>query len=813
MPFASGTTIVENRPSSLNYGSYLSDRTARVDRAVIAAAQGLFFPNDASELSGITLVAVGGYGRREMFPHSDVDLLILCESTRLAQERKQEISVFLQQLWDCGLRMSQSVRTPDECAEIHDGNTELSISLLDRRFLTGDGALFASLEQKMPAFLRAERSTLIRSLVNLSKERHAKYADTFFHLEPNVKETPGGLRDFQLIRWLEQLRGNERPAASPELAQAFEFLSSIRSWLHDQAGRDQNVFTFDSQDAFAEASGAGEVESLMREYFRHSRAVYRAASREIEGVEALGSNLFAQFRDWRSRLGNADIAVRRERTHFKEPQLLETDPDLTLRLFEFIARHGIQPSLETGKRISSHLDALQRHFAAHPPQWSVLSRIFASPHAAVALRAMHETGVLGVFFPEWKQIECQVIRDFYHRYTVDEHTIVAIESLLEAREQYSGLLAEADQLPALVFSLLFHDVGKGDPEVGHVGESARLAEAAMDRIGMPPAERAAVLFLIRNHLELSAVMQSRDIYDPQTVRDVAARVETVERLKSLTLMSYADISAVNPSAMTPWRASHLWQLYLSVYNELTRELESERIEEPAAAGPEKAGFLAGFPKRYLRTHTSEEIEAHMALEERSKKRGAAVEVRKLDAAWQFTFAAQDRPGLFASAAGTLSSFGLNILRAEAFSNKRGLVLDSFIFSDPLRNLELNPSEVDRLRTVGERVLAGRADVAQLLQSRPKPSLPSRKATLPPAVTFDSNASRSATLIEIVAADRPGLLYDLASALSSCGCNIEVVLIDTEAHKAIDVFYVTAQGRKLTDEQLQPLGEALRAAAA
>ncbi len=805
--------IVENRPSNLNYGTCLSDRTVSVDRAVISAGQALLFPNDASALSGMALVAVGGYGRREMFPHSDVDLLILCESTQLAQERKQEISLFLQRLWDCGLRMSQSVRTPDECAEIHDGNTELSISLLDRRFLTGDGALFNALEQKMPVFLRAERSTLIRSLIHLTKERHAKYADTFFHLEPNVKETPGGLRDFQLIRWLEQLRGNERPIAPPELAQAFEFLSFIRCWLHEQAARDQNVFTFDSQDGFAEASGAGEVESLMREYFRHSRAVYRAASREIEAVEALSSNLFAQFRDWRSRLGNADIAVRRERTHFKEPQLLDADPDLALRLFEFVARHGIKPSLETEKRISNHLEALERHFAARPPKWSVLSKIFTSPHASAALRAMHETGILGVFFPEWKEIECQVIRDFYHRYTVDEHTIVAIESLLQAKEPYSGLLAEADQLPALVFSLLFHDVGKGNPEIGHVDESARLAEIAMDRIGVPAADREAVLFLIRNHLELSAVMQSRDIYDPQTIRDVAARVQTVERLKALTLLTYSDISAVNPTAMTPWRSSHLWQLYLAVYNELTRELESDRIEERAAETPEKAGFLAGFPKRYVRTHTSEEIAAHMALDERSRKRGAAVEVRRLDSAWQFTFAAPDRPGLFASAAGTLSSFGLNILRAEAFSNKRGLVLDSFIFSDPLRNLELNPTEVDRLQAVGERVLAGRADVAQLLQSRPRPALPSRRASFPSSVTFDSNASRLATLIEIVAADRPGLLYDVASALSSFGCNIEVVLIDTEAHKAIDVFYVTTQGRKLTEEELRPLGEALRSAAA
>ena len=181
----------------------------------------------------------------------------------------------------------------------------------------------------------------------------------------------------------------------------------------------------------------------------------------------------------------------------------------------------------------------------------------------------------------------------------------------------------------------------------------------------------------------------------------------------------------------------------------------------------------------------------MALEEKSRKRGVAVEIRKLESAWQLTLVAADRPGLFASLAGTLSSFGMNILKAEAFSNRRGLVLDTFTFADPTRTLDLNPTEVDRLRTTTERVIAGKLDVRELLRSRPKPTLPSRKPRIPATVSFDSEASRTATLIEIVAEDRPGLLYDLASAISSNGGNIEVVLIDTEAHKAIDVFYVTA----------------------
>jgi [protein-PII] uridylyltransferase len=374
---------------------------------------------------------------------------------------------------------------------------------------------------------------------------------------------------------------------------------------------------------------------------------------------------------------------------------------------------------------------------------------------------------------------------------------------------YADLLNEVKQPGLLLFALLFHDSGKGTPQEGHVDVSMRLAARAMDRIQAPRADREMALFLIRCHLELSAALQSRDVFDPAIIRELAGRVETVERLKALTLITWADVSAVNPGAMTPWRSEQLWQLYLMIYNELTRELESDRIAAPAAGSTEKIAFLEGLPTRYLRTHTEIEIDAHLELERRSRKRGSAVDIRRLETAWQLTLVTNDRPGLFAAAAGTLSSFGMNILKAEAFSNRLGLVLDTFTFADPNRTLDLNPTEVDRLRTVTERVLAGKVNVRELLRNRPKPKLPSRKAAFPARVSFNPDASATATLVEIVAQDRPGLLYDLASAISSCGGNIEVVLIDTEAHKAIDVFYVTAAGRKLDVDKQTAMAEALQ----
>ena len=802
---------MEIRPSNFDAGLLLAGRAAKVDDVVLEAAEVLLFPTQDSR-RGLTLAAVGGYGRRQLFPYSDVDLLLLCATEREVAERKAPVAEFLRRLWDCGLRVSQSVRTLPECLEVHDRNIELNISLLDLRWLAGDRALYGGLEEKMPRFLQVNRDALVRNLSRLTHERHAKFADTFYHLEPAIKDAPGGLRDYQLLRWLEQLRG-ARAAPPPELQRPFEHLARIRWRLHEMGGRDQNILTFDAQDVLAEEWGQDDAATWMREYFRHSRTVYRAASRELESLEGQTSGLLAQFRDWRSRLGNADIGVRRERAFLREPHMLENDPELALRLFEFTARHGIRPSLEATRRIEAQSERLRAWFSVPRPIWPALNRIFTLPHAPLALRAMHEAGVLGAVFPELDAIECLVIRDFYHRYTVDEHTMVAIEKLWGPEAPFADLLSEVTEPGALIFAGLFHDSGKGTPSEGHVDGSLRLAQAAMDRVAPPSHYRETVLFLIRNHLELSATMQSRDVFDPRTIREAAARTQTVERLKALTLLTYADISAVNPSAMTPWRAEQLWQLYMAVYNELTRGLETDRIQSLPAGGAGRAEFLEGFPTRYLRTHTEAEIDEHMALEARSRRRGVAVDIRRLEAAWRMTLAAADRPGLFAAAAGALSGFGLNILRAEAFSNLRGVVLDTFTFADPLRNLELNPSEVDRLRSTAERVIAGRADVEELLRGRPRPGPPSRKARIPAKIHFDSEAGGAATLIEIVAEDRPGLLYDLASAISSNGGNIEVVLIDTEAHKAIDVFYVTAEGGKLTPEKRAAIAEALQRAAA
>ena len=370
--------------------------------------------------------------------------------------------------------------------------------------------------------------------------------------------------------------------------------------------------------------------------------------------------------------------------------------------------------------------------------------LFRTPR--LALRAAHETGVLRAVFPEMERIDCLVLRDFYHRYTVDEHTLVAIQTIAQLRGSkdaaalsYASLLSEIGEPGLLSFALLFHDTGKGTPDTNHVDSSLGIAEQAMERIQMPVSERESVRFLIRCHLEMSSTMSTRDPFDPSTAEYLAHKVGTVENLKSLTLLSYADMSAVNPTVMTDWRAEQLWQLYLLTYNELTRELENERITP--ADSPERSAFLEGFPTRYLRTHSETEIDRHIKLETENRANGVAVEIEKSGSAYRLTLLTGDRPFLFASVAGALSSFGMNIFKAEAFANRRGTVLDTFSFSDPLRTLELNPSEVERLKSTVARAAQGRADVKQLLRSRPRVKPPSRKARIEPSVHMDDQASR------------------------------------------------------------------------
>jgi [protein-PII] uridylyltransferase len=765
---------------------------------------------------GAAMLALSGFGRRDLFPYSDLSILILLETESPWVSLRDVLSEMVRQLWDSGLRVNHAVRTIAECLDVREENTDLRIGLLDQRFLAGDQRVHAQFENRLPAFLAKHGQKLSQHVCQQARLRHARYQNTIRHSQPNVKDTPGGLRDVSLIRWLAKL-GSERPHPLDQLNQAAKFLSAARCFLHFRARSDRNVLDFEAQHSLCGqpfARGKSRTE-WMREYYHYAGLVSNEARRALDVTEKVESSLLGNFREWRSRLSNSDFTVSRDRLLLRNPGQIDGDPPLVMRLLEFIARHDIAPSADTERRLQAARPALAAYCAERRPLWAAVKAVLALPHSGIALRTLQNTGLLAAVFPEWTHIENLVIADSEHRYTVDEHTLTAVERANElranadpSRQRFSQLLSEIDNPAVLIFALLYHDTGQDTESSQSCPASAARAREASMRLEMSTDERSDVEFLIQHQADLSDVMSGRDVDDPATARFLAERAGTIERLKLLTILTYADQSAMGSEAMSAWRIEQLWRVYQITRQELTRELETDRIQDVPRTFPGHADFIKGLPVRYLRAHSPSEIEAHLQLYELSRPTGVAVQLDRIEGAYRLTVVARDMPFLFASFAGALSSFGLDILKAEAFSNAKGLILDTFVFADPRRTLELNPPEVDRLQDLMRRVALGKTDGQRLLRNRGQ--VDPKKRSMEPQIQFDSEACETATLVEIVAEDRPGLLYSLATVFSSTACNIDVVLIDTKGHRAIDVFYVAHDGRKLSPEMQGMLKQKLLA---
>jgi [protein-PII] uridylyltransferase len=764
---------------------------------------------------GAVMLAAGGYGKRELFPYATVDILVLLEGESPWVSLREPLAECVRLLWDAGLRLNHTVRTVSECLEFREQNIDLDINLLDLRYLAGDSGLYSRFENRWPSFLEKYGSKLSHHLSQHTRVRHSKYQNTVHHREPDIKEAPGGLRDWNLIGWLSRL--GPGAYASEELNQAGAFLSAVRYFLHYQFQSDRNLLDVEAQEKILAQpfNHAKTTSEWMREYFRHAHVIFNEARRALGALEKTESTLAGNFRDWRSRLSNSEFTVLRERVFLRSPAQLESDPAVVLRLLEFISRHGISPAPETERRLEAARSAFAAYCAQPRPLWSTLEGILNLPHASLAIRILQRAGLLAALFPELDSIVDLVDVEPERRYTVDEHTLMTVERATElrsntdpTRQRFAQLLSEIENPAVLAFALLFHNAGKGNAGGEPVRLSATLARQAMERIRVPAEEQREVDFLIEHQLDLAEVMSGRDVDDPATARQLGERVGTVERLKLLTVMTYGDLAAVNSDSMTPWRLERLWRAYEVTQHELTRELETDRIQDVPDSVPGRPAFLKGFPVRYLRAHSPNEIEQHIRLYEESRPTGVAVQLDRIEGAYRLTVIARDMPALFASFAGAISSFGLDILKAEAFSNARGVILDTFVFADPQRTLELNPPETERLLDLIRRVALGKTDGQRLLRNRAHAD--PKKRAAPPHVHFDSDACDTATLVEIVAEDRPGLLYNLATVFSSTACNIDVVLIDTKGHRAIDVFYVAHDGQKLSPELQAALKEKLLA---
>ena len=826
---------------------------------------------------GIALLAVGGYGRRELFPYSDVDLLYLLDGKVSETEIKQPIRRISQQLWDCGIRLSPTSRKRSEAERFDEENAEFTVALLDHRLLGGDASVYQRLvEVGFPKMLERENKALASGLVKLTDERHAKYGDTPFHLEPSIKDCPGGLRDVHVCAWLQRLADVGRtsktgtddtcgglPAGDrEEFRQAVEFLFTVRCFLHYRHERDDNTLDWHAQDAAAAMGigmGAQRLQQLadpsaegvqaaywMRLYFRHARSVERCLTQMLDGVTgkqhkvrwtATAKAAFARSRRSTDpdpvgfRVANGRLLLDVATQAGGDPA---QDPDVVLQLFVAMARSGCSLERSSEERISQGLPLLSAHLEEGPSLWRHVQEILLGFHAGKTLRVMHALGILELLIPEFHGIDALVIRDAYHRYTVDEHTMVVIDTLhgLEQpqtgqmgvwAERFGGILRDV-QHPALLFlAALLHDTGKARSSGDHALESARMAESVAGRLVLDAYESELMLGLIRNHLEMSAALR-RDIFDLETVRAFAGKVQTPEALRMLSLFTYADIQAVHPDALTPWKAENLWRLYLATASYLDRSVDDERVgarigkelvNRVASLLPgrraEVETFLEGFPERYLRTRTPEQVRLHFDMAARFAEDPVQIEFRHAPVSSEITLLARDRPLLFADMAGALAAWGMNIVTADAFSNLQGTVVDNFRFTDTFRTLEMNASEHAAFVASVHDVMAGKMAVEKLLSGRRRGRRKIPKVVVEARVDFDDEVSSHSTLLQVVAQDIPGLLRAISLALAERGCNIEVALVDTEGETAIDVFYITRDGAKLDAAEQKELKLALLAA--
>src|SRR5580704_13518979 len=716
--------IQKNFAANGNGHEALLARTTLVESIALRLWRELISP-DTSGPPGFALVALGGFGRRWLFPHSDIDLLFLHSAGSTEKQLKDRIRQFSQEIWDLRLKLSPATRTLADCDRFDPKNVEFVISLLDSRYLAGDRELFDRLHNNaIPKLAVRESQNIVKRLAELTRERYNKFGDSVFHLEPNLKDGPGGLRDYNLACWLALLSAMEAQRAWPaeerplpvsvrkQFDLAVDFLMSARCFLHLRHTRDDNTLTWEAQDeAAARRIGVGGEEELsasdwMRIYFGHARTIHRVCTRMLDEIPAGGTTLYRQFQNLRSRLSNSEFSVVGDLIFLRD-QDAPRDPELLLRTFRFMARHGLNLSSTAESQIEQVLPLV----AASPPQgaglWHNLQETLLAPHAAEALREMHSLRLLTILLPEFEGIDALVVRDYSHRFTVDEHTFVAIENLHLLRQsqskwdqRYAELLEEIEQPDLLYLAILLHDSGKGAKTGDHVRASLDLAEAALDRLDLDVLDREAVIFLVGKHLEMSAALR-RDIFDPETVRAFAAKVETPERLKMLCLLTYADIKAVNPEALSPWKAENIWQLYIATANHLNRNLDQrfhvdahdevlEHLRTMApATGKHVETFLEGLPRRYLLTHAAGDVFAHADMATRLGHDPVQVDLRRGRHWYELILVTTDRPFLFATMAGILAGWGMNIVKASAFSNQTGIVVDTFYFTDTFRTLELN----------------------------------------------------------------------------------------------------------------------------
>ncbi|RMG20333.1 MAG: [protein-PII] uridylyltransferase [Deltaproteobacteria bacterium] len=828
-----------------------------MDRLLAALWQAL---QGEGEAAGLALVALGGYGRSELAPFSDVDLLLLHRPERQAEMAGLAEAV-LYRLWDAGQRVGHAVRTPAQCVEIAEADHTARTALLDCRYVAGDRRLYDRFERSLFGELHSRRvEHFLNDKLGEWRARHGRFGQTVFRLEPDVKSGEGGLRDLHTALWIARVvyhaaglsqlarRGLLPPSEVGLLRAARDFLWRVRNALHYRAGRATDLLTFDMQEAIAEDFGYREVvlregkrhlavERFMRDYYLSARTVLRLSRQLID--RAVLERRLGPYSAARGRRVAPGLKVWHGRLTLEDPGRLLREPAELIGLFEVADREGVGLYGYARDAIRAALPKLDPSWRESPSVQAAFRRLVTRPGTrGDFLFEMHETGVLGALVPEFGRQTGLWQHDLYHTYTVDVHSLFAVKKLYGLRRGEIGTAGfreamgdlEGD-LYTLVLGTWFHDIGKGLGG-GHAERGARMMPRVCRRLGCTAEEAADVEWLVRMHLVMSRISQRRDLSDPELIRSFAESVGSLARLKLLYVLTYVDVSTTGEHTWTDWKASLLRELYektrawleakgrsggRAVASGGARQAARRRIEAKLAGRFSQAeidAFLEAVPERYLLAGASRKAALHLSLLRRRERTGLPQLRRVQHPAKGFTellLAATDRAGLLADLTGVLAAHRVNILGAHIFSLRDGSVLDVFLVRDsgggPIR---------DRRRWA-----AIEADLrsAALGEPRPGQAAGSRGGTAPMAprpepgvraeVRFDDAASPRATVVDVFARDRLGLLHAITRAITQAGLQVEVALVATEGHRATDAFYVTTK----TGEKLQDPGAraALRAA--
>ncbi len=782
----------------------------------------------------IAVIAVGGYGRGEMAPFSDVDLLFLTPY-KITAWAESVIESMLYTLWDIKLKVGHASRTIRDCLRLGQEDFTIRTAMLEHRFLAGHAPLAEEFDTRLKDELFSDGGRdFIEAKLSEREARHRKQGERYV-VEPNVKEGKGGLRDLQSLFWIAKYihgvqdaaelvpLGVFRPDEFDRFVQAEDFLWAVRAHMHLITGRPTEQLTFDLQVEVAERMGyrdrAGRrgVEIFMQRYFREATAVgdlTRIFLTKLEATHLKSEPLLERIFRRKPRVRDG-YKVINNRLAIVDPDAFLSDKMNLLRLFEEGLRTGMLIHPDAMRLVTANLALIDDEMRGDKEAQRIfLDLLLKHGNPERALRRMNELGVLAAFIPEFEPIVAMMQFNMYHSYTVDEHIIQCIAQLAkiekgeltESLPIASGILERGVNRRVLYVALLLHDIAKGRPE-DHSILGAKIARQVAPRLGLNKSECETVAWLVRYHLLMSDMAQKRDIADPRTVRDFAKAVKTVKRLDLLTVLTVCDIRGVGPSTWNNWKAALIRALYRQTRKALETGMEDlTRENRGVEAKKTLRDALPDWPKSALKTETARHyppywqglhVTAHVdfaeMLREMEDKGDPAEVLIRLHPdedrdATRACFVMVDHPGIFARIAGALALVGANVVDARSYTTKDGYVTDAFWIQDA----DGHPYEAARLPRLTQMIhktLKGEVVAREALKARDKIKKREQAFNVPTHITFDNDGSEIYTIIEVDTRDRPGLLYDLARALASANVYIANAVIATYGEQVVDSFYV------------------------